>query len=388
MGAARRLRAIGGRVRRLFIPAAAAAPAGPPSRTIDLNDPAISPDPFVTYEELRREGSAVYLERHGAWLVLGDAEAREVLSNSSIFSSAPWSFIDPVMLGADPPRHGAVRRVVSRAFGAETLRRIEGDARSSCAARVGPEFDAVRDLARPVSREVAAGLIGFEPMVVARLAESEGEPYSAGSFERVLATLDAVAEQAGLYRRFLGDGGGAIGPDEARSLVRLLWVASTATTERAIVRSILHLAEDEALQSRIRAEPALVPRFVEETIRLFPPEMILRRQTLRATTLGGAAIPADAQILVCLPAANRDPAVYASPAQISWERETPTMAFGSGPHTCVGGPLSRRIVAAALETLIERSRAFRLAIPADDLEFVHSMVAIAPLSVPLRVDLR
>lgn len=377
-------RPVRGLGRRMIGPAP--PPAPPLSQTISFEDPEVAADPFPWYEKLRPEGPVVHLPRHDAWMALGFDAAREALSNWDDFSSAPWAAIDPVLLGADPPVHGAARRVVSRRFGGEALRRLEAGARELGARLVRPGFDAVGGYAKPLSRQVAAELIGFPSALLPALEEAEAGLGEAGGFERLLEALGRVAHEANAYRQFVEEGAGAVGPGEARSLVRLLWVASTATTERAIAHCILRLAEDPEAQERLRVEPGLVPRFVDEIVRLFPPEMILRRVARRDCTLAGTAIPGGAQILIALAPANRDPAIHRAPAEIAWTGEAPSLAFGVGPHTCVGGPLSRRIVVAAVETLLSASRSVALAVPRDEVRFVQAMVVLAPRSLPIRVE--
>src|SRR3954470_25076592 len=95
------------------------------SAEVDLESPAVSLNPVPTYEALRREGPIVYLPRHDFWLVLGYDAAKEIFSEPARFSSAPYAFIDPAMLATDPPRHGPVRKIVSRVFAGDTLRRLE-----------------------------------------------------------------------------------------------------------------------------------------------------------------------------------------------------------------------------------------------------------------------
>ena len=370
-------------LRRLF--GSAAVAAGPPlSATIDLGDPTVSADPNPSYDALRAEGEVVYLHRHDFWIVLGHAAARQVFGDPATFSSAPYAFLDRAMLSADPPLHGPVRRVVGRAFGGETLRRLEATAAEIAGSLIVGELEVVGEFARPLSRRVAAALLGFDEATRAAIVRAEDAAAGvADPFPLICAAIDAVAEKAELMDTLLRDGAGLIGRDEALSLVRLLWLASTATTERTLAHCVLRLVEDTELRDRLAREPELVPGFVEEVLRLTPPENFITRRTVSDVTIGGAAIPAGSDVQICLPAANRDPAVFKAPHELRIDRaHSGHLSFGSGIHQCIGGPMTRRVVAAAMTTFVARAHRLR---QLDQVKWNHALVMRAPSE--LRVSL-
>lgn len=346
---------------------------------IDLDHPSVSADPFPAYEQLRRSGDVVHLRQHDFWLVLGYAAAKEVFAAPDRFSSAPYAFVDGAMLSADPPRHGPVRRIVSQAFGGEALRRAERLAGETAQALFRPRMEAVRGFARPLSRTVAADFIGFDADALAAIARTEDEAEAArapDAFLRICETLDALAPQAGMFARLADSGAETLEPDAVRSLVRLLWLASSATTERTIAHAILRLAEAPDLHRRLKEEPELVASFAEEVVRLNPPENLIRRRAVGATEIAGTPIPAGAEINICLPAANRDPAVFEAPAELRLGRAgSANLSFGSGIHHCVGAPMTRRVVAAAIGAFVRASEAPRLA---GEVDWVHAMIVRAP----------
>jgi cytochrome P450 len=370
-------------LRRLFPRAVGALPL---SATVDLEDPAVSADPVPTYEALRREGPVVYLPRHGFWLVLGYDAAKEVFSEPARFSSAPYAFIDPTMLAADPPRHGPVRKIVSRVFAGDTLRRLEALAAEKAHSLIQPRMEVVTGLARPVSRAVAADLLGLGGRslegVLAAEDAAEAAPH-AGSFATICAAIDDVAPHASLFDRLRAEGADLLQLDEARSLVRLLWLASTATTERVIARAVLCLAEDQAMHRRLRQDPGLLAPFVDEVVRLYPPENLIRRRAIAATSLNGVSLPENAEIAVCLPAANRDPQRFAAPHDQRPDRTgLPALSFGYGIHHCVGGPMARRVVTAVIGVLVRASE--RVEIDAE-MEWLDAMMVCAPKRLTVRL---
>lgn len=360
-------------------------PLLPLSGEVDLENPTVSLNPVPIYEALRREGPVVYLPRHGFWLVLGYDAAREVFADPERFSSAPYDFIDPVMLAADPPRHAPVRRLVSRVFGGDTLRRLERLATAAAEAHVQPHMEVVTGFARPLSRAVAADLIGLDDAAagaILRAEEAAEAAPSPDSFASICAAIDEAAPHAALFTRLRSEGADLLDADEVRSLVRLLWLASTATTERVIALAILRLAEAPKLLERVREDRLLAP-FLEEVVRLHPPENLIRRRAIAATTLAGASLSENAEIAICLPAANRDPGYFEAPSDLRLDRSGPTpLSFGSGIHHCVGAPMTRRIAVAALDVFVGAAKSLRLD---GEVEWLHAMMVCAPKRLWVRL---
>src|SRR5687767_1366698 len=148
-------------------PGAAPAPPAEPGplkspADADLSAEHVLRNPFPTYEALRAFGPVVYLPRQQFWLVLGHDEMRHVFSRPDLFSNKPYEEVDSVLMAADPPRHGEVRKIITRQFNSDTLNRVSQRAVEAAASLVVPQFDAVRDFAAPVSRAAAAELIGLD----------------------------------------------------------------------------------------------------------------------------------------------------------------------------------------------------------------------------------
>jgi cytochrome P450 len=88
--------------------------------------------------------------------------------------------------------------------------------------------------------------------------------------------------------------------------------------------------------------------------------------------VGGVTIPAGAQVIICLAAANRDAGRYARPERLDLDRgETRHLAFGHGIHHCLGAPLARMEGQLALGSLLHRFPELALAVPVEDLHWGH-----------------
>jgi cytochrome P450 len=356
--------------------------------SVDLAAPPAALDPFAVYEGLRRAGPVHYLPKHDFWLVLSYAAVKRALERPDEFSNSPYASIDAVLLAADPPRHTAVRKLVAPLFSAETTMRVEAAAAAEAAARLAPQFDAVAGFSLAVSRAAAASLLGFDGPAAAELALAADS--ATAEAEPVEALVDAVtrfADRSSLFRDLAAEGSDLLPEAEVRSLIRLLWLAATTTTERVITRSILCLLRQPELHSALLSDRSLVGRYVEEVMRLYPPELILPRRAARATSLSGCRIPAGADVRLCVAAANRDPAAWPEPGELSLQRAPKHhLTFGAGAHRCLGAGLARRVAPTALAALLDRPGTLRAAEPLDRLDWFASITALAPIRLPVAID--
>jgi len=345
------------------------------SRSVDLRARWIATDPYPHYEELRAEGTVLHLRKQGCWIVLGYEEVRSAAGNSEAFSNEGYRRVDSVLLGADPPQHTQMRRIVSGYFAPEALDRTMDGFEEYAESLLAPRFDLVSQYAVPLTEHAAVKLIGFDDEVAAALAGAEpqdrslaGAPEASWRGERGDADrrrkrsrwiVERSLERCELYPRLLGEG---IDESQARSLVWLFWIAATTTTERAIARCIETLLSRIDLRKRLATDEGLIPRFVEEVLRLHCPELMVPRVTTVPISLGGRSIPEKELVYLCLAAANRDPAIFENPAEVDLERKGPQpLSFGFGAHHCPGAALSRRETIGAVRTIVRSAPGIRVA---------------------------
>ncbi|MCU1230814.1 MAG: cytochrome [Acidobacteria bacterium] len=347
------------------------------AETLDLNAPSVARDPFPYYEALRANGSVHYLPRHDFHLVLGFDDVQSAFARPQLFSSSPWEPIDAVLAAADPPQHTAIRRLISRHFSPAAIDALLASAERHAAQLVKRELDVVAEFAAPISFGIAAQLIGADDVLTESIREASIAAYKTDSpFPALLSSLDTLVARASLYQTLLRHGDGLLGEAEARSLVRLFWIASTSTTERAIAHSVLRL-----LRHDIDRDPARLQPFIDEVLRLHPAEHLVARRTTADVELGGVTIPCGALVQLCVSAANRDPAHFDDAATLRLDRTQRGLTFGHGIHYCVGAPLARRVVHAALTTLIRELPGFRPLQPLASVRHFRSMMTLAPVEL-------
>jgi cytochrome P450 len=354
--------------RRAFGDATPAAPLTP--ATIDFDTPSIAIDPFPAYDLLRASGPVHFLPRHDAWIVVSYEELRAAFSMPQLLSNQRYEDIDAVLLAADPPEHTAIRRITSRYFSREVIEAI-GRATAEAAPRLleRRRLDAVRDYAEPLSELAAAQLIGLEEDA---LQDVRAAGAHVTDFARYVGELRALADRAAMYERLRNDG---LNETQARSLVALFWVASTKTTERAIVAATFRLVMHDDIRRELQRDAEAIPRFLEEVLRLHQPEPMLRRLAKAPVELGGMTIPAGSIVYLCLAGANRDPARYEHPHELRLDRGgSGHLSFGHGTHYCIGATLAKTVVDAAVRELLAEGREPRLAQSADTIRWQASML--------------
>ncbi|MES2044473.1 MAG: cytochrome P450 [Pseudomonadota bacterium] len=146
----------------------------------------------------------------------------------------------------------------------------------------------------------------------------------------------------------------------------------------------VHLGRDRDLQSRLRADPSLVPAAVDEFLRLYTPYRGFARTAVCDVTIRGRTIPAGEPIALVYASANRDADVFEDPESFRLDRPNmkDSVAFGRGPHMCVGAALGRIELIVALEELLAAAPGFALTAEPRPTRFPE----IGALSVPVAFE--
>jgi cytochrome P450 len=144
--------------------------------------------------------------------------------------------------------------------------------------------------------------------------------------------------------------------DQIVSNAAVLLFGGIETTEGMIANAFYFLLTNPDALSRVRADSALIPAVVEETLRLEPAASVVDRYAVRDVSLGGASIRAGDLVRVSLTGANRDPAIFADPDRFDPLRPNlrSHVTFAQGPHVCLGLHLARLEAHEALEQALRR----------------------------------
>jgi len=329
------------------------------------------------------------VDRARATLPVGRTALRELLP-----TDAPSSLDEPAFLFRDPPDHTRLRRLVSKAFTARVVQRLEAriaeliDAALDRAAKAG-SLDVVADLAYPLPVTVICELLGVpladEPQfrrwsgLLARSLDPvfaitgqrsgnlEDQLQAAMQVHRYFEELVATRRAGAGHREDLlsaliaaRDAGDELSTAELISTCVLLLIAGHETTVNLISGGALALLRDPAAMAALRADAGLGAGVVEETLRYDPPVQLLARVAAEPMRIGEFDIDGGDVVLLLLAAAQRDPAAYDDPDRFDPWREPRHLAFGMGAHFCIGAPLARLEGRLALTRLAQRASAPRL----------------------------
>ncbi len=397
-----------------------------------LFDDATVTDPFPYFAELREQDPVHEVDRSGVFLVTRMELIKQIAADTETFSNHYLGFIQRgdddqpyvlplgrddtadmqyVLATADPPDHARHRRVMQARLSPTAIETLVPTLRTFADALLA---DGVRDgriewmsaFAEQLPMRAIARLLEVPDATIPQMLEfgyASGERISGLATRERLAELDQIAyEAAGKFvldtyaqRGTRGDSlvgdvfaaveRGEINEMEALAMLTVVVIAGGESTTSLIGNAALILATDAALQQRLRDDPALIPAFVEEALRVHPSFRNHYRLVTTDTELAGVRIPRGSHLALLWPAANRDPDAFKAPDTIDIHREKPRshVGFGWGIHLCIGAPLARAEARIAIETLLEQTTSVELDTKAEPPEYVPSLMVRRLRNLPL-----
>jgi cytochrome P450 len=187
----------------------------------------------------------------------------------------------------------------------------------------------------------------------------------------------------GICARAVADG--ELDDLEAFGILATLLAAGGESTTSLLGAGVRMLAEDLALQDRLRSDPSLLATFVEEACRFEPPFRGHYRRVLTDTTLGGVALPAGSRLVLVWPAANRGAVLGGDAIDVDRPNPRQHVGFGWGVHLCVGAPLARMEARVTFERLLARTRTFAVEQGAE-IQHHRSLMVRRLVRLPLTLD--
>lgn len=288
--------------------------------------------------------------------------------------------------------HSRERGFIAKAFTPRQVRRFERLVTDTCAeltdAMLGrSDVDFVQEFAAPLPVKVIAYGLGL-PLENWRTMKRWSDEFqgpigdsSPEKLERFVATAveftDYIRPLIEERRRAPGDDllsvltgensdGDRLSDDEILAMCMALMLGGDETTAMGLSGSMLFLVRAPRIQEQLRANPELIPTFIEDALRLASPVQLLFRTATVDTDVAGVAISKDEHVLLRINAGNRDAARYEEPLlPLLHRRDKRHLAFGRGVHVCPGAPLARLELRIAFETLLARTASITLADRAD-----------------------
>lgn len=398
-----------------------------PESELPVLDEDFTQDPQGLYAELRDEGPVrQVLTRSGlrVWLVTRYAQARSALADPRLrkdfrrnreiieqrfgtrgqreFGAA----LTRHMLNLDPPDHTRLRKLVAKAFTARRVESLRPRVESITAELLDElgqqsEVDLLTAFAYPLPIQVICELLGVDEAhrgdfrrwstALLNAADPPAARQAAAEMSGYLVDLLAAKRTApgdDLLSALIdvGEQPDRLDEDELLAMVFLLLVAGHETTVNLIGNAVRALLRHPDQFAALRADPGLAAQAVEEALRQEGPiNLATMRHTAEPVELGGVEIPAGEIVLVSLHSADHDPERFPDPAGFDLDRSTAGhLAFGHGPHFCLGAPLARLEGEIALRELVARFPDLQAAAPVDELRWRDSTLVRGLRTLPVR----
>ena len=382
-------------------------------------------DPYPTYARLRAEAPLYRSDELGFWALSRYADVSAAFRDTTRFSSSYGVTLDELawgpdahktmsFLALDPPRHTHMRALVSRGFTPlrvqDLVPRIEALTEQYLGPALGAgSFDLVADFAGKLPMDVISELIGVpvaDRTEVRRLADllvhrEEGVfDVPPAGIEAALALHayygDMVAERR---RRPTADlttalveaeiEGERLTDAEVISFLFLLVVAGNETTTKLLANALYWAWRNPGTAERVWADPALIPGWIEETLRYDNSSQMVARRAAETVETPHGTIPEGDRVLLLIGSANRDGDVFPDPDCYDIERDTAKaidtdkLSFGVGRHYCMGASLARLEAAIALRALVAGCAGYE--IDGAGARLVHSVNVRGFAAVPMTV---
>jgi cholest-4-en-3-one 26-monooxygenase len=364
-------------------------------------------DPDAYFARLRRE-DPVHCDERGMWALtkLDDIKAAErqpTLFSNAVRGARANGDPQPSMIDSDDPSHAAQRRLVSQGFTLRQMQAYESHVKEVARKLVDAveergACDVVEAIAKPLPMTLIGEMLGADPADFDRLQRWSDEMISGAdgpenltdqvanaAFEYAIYATEVIADRRANPRgdlvSLLVD---ELTDDQVLGNALLLLVGGNETTRNVITGGLHALLCDPDALAAARASLDDLTTTVEECLRWVTPIVNMNRVTTQDVEVRGVTIPKDSQVLMCYISANRDEDVFDEPFTFDPSRNpNPHIAFGFGPHLCLGAQLARLELRTIYTEILSRFDDLRLA----DRDFVptysHSSFVRGMTSLPV-----
>jgi cytochrome P450 len=347
-------------------------------------------DRAAAWDQMRSWGD-VFQDAEGTWYITSIEAVQLAARQPEIFSSArAWDFqstdVRQIPSSIDPPEHARYRRLLDPMLRPAIIGQLEPELRRQVAELIDAfasrgHCDIVAELAALYPTQVFLTLYGLpladrdmltgwvrvilDMQHMDAVSSPEHDAAKHALFGYVRAFIQAKRENPGedMISRLLAlSGEDAWTEEELLGTTYVMIIAGLDTVRNAISLAFHRLATDSALRGMVAGDPATIPAFVEELLRIDTVAPMLPRMTSQDTELLGHFIPANSRVILVFGAANRDPARYGCPHEIDISQAgLGHFTFGSGVHRCLGSHLARRELKLVLEEFHKRIPDYELA---------------------------
>ena len=327
----------------------------------------LRPDPYAYYAELRLHAPVHFFES-GFWTISKHKDVETALQRPDLFSSRRPNWAS-TPVSEDPPLHTKLRKSALKILSLQKIpasleqriREINDEILQAIPFQ--QEFDLMSTVADWLPFNVISEIMAIPKDIRVECFHWMRTLTHSPVLENQLAGL-ALWDTEELE----------LSSEERVRFVRFLLSAASITTRNLIGNAILALLKNPDQMRLIRDDRARIASAVEEALRYEAPTQMADRRTTKNVEISGITIPAGSTVFLLLGSANRDPEVFEDPDAFLITRDTSRhLAFGEGPHYCLGAHLAKLEAQIALETFIFRLEGLR---PAQSLESLNYLDTI------------
>jgi cytochrome P450 len=312
------------------------------------------------------------------------------------------------IVNLDPPEHTRLRRIITGPFRPRhaatwrpVIQRIVDDLLDATIA-AGPPADLVCSFARllpirvmcellDVPAEDQPNLITWTGIFFDTGSASTKERTAAGiafvTYVRDLVASRRQAPRSGIVDELITacDTQDALTPAELYQMISALFIGGQENTSAILARGIFTLLREPERYAALVEDRSLIEAAVEEILRFdVASEGAFLRVATSDVELGCGVIPKGSAVQVSIPSANRDPALFADPAEFDPHRAAnPHVTFGAGAHFCPGAPLARLELVVAIASITARLPSLKLAVPPEDMRYAQDTLVRALAALPV-----
>ncbi|MCZ6773329.1 MAG: cytochrome P450 [Proteobacteria bacterium] len=385
----------------------------------DPRDRATINDPIPVFRSLQNDDPCHWCKPLKSWVVIRYKDVREILLDENIsadrltpyYESLPDDqrrgisemvrYLNTWIAFKDPPDHTRMRTLLNKVFTPGAIRTLRPAVEDAVAHLLDPlldkpEFDFIKEFAYPLPANVILMMLGLPPEDMERLHvwSAQMQPFIGGATtspdkyaraqEGAIAMADyfraAIRERVSRPRddmlsklvacREKDDG---LSEDEVIGTAMLFLFGGHETTTNLIGNGVRALLQHPDQLARLRAEPSLIRKAVEEILRYDGPTLATVRVVKHPHERHGQKLAQGERVFVMIHGANHDERRFERPDEFDIGRDpNPHLTFNYGIHFCLGAPLARLEGDVAIGAVIERMPSLKLA--RDSYDYMDTMV--------------
>jgi cytochrome P450 len=400
----------------------------------DPTDEAVRRDPHGLFAQLRMHDPVHWSPKMAGWIVTGYELSSEVLSTNDAYSADRFTrfqerltderrqvagevlrWFNQWMVFKDPPDHTRLRRHMAQVLNPKVFESLRGRVQEVVRELMdripsGEDIDFFQRFSLWMPGLVVADLLGVERErllevkqwsddMMTFIGSSRGvtdkyERARRGAngmgryFLELVARRRADPREDVLSRLLVSEiDGRRLNDDEVIGSMMMVLNGGHETTANLLNNAMLALAQNPEVYRQLRGMGAAgLATAVEEFLRYDSPVLSIGRFVTRETTLGARTLTEGDRVFAMLVGANRDPEIFDHPDRLDIARApNPHMAFGKGPHFCLGTPLAKLEAQVTLAAVAERFSGIELREPVESIAWLNSMVTHGPSRLPLRL---